>query len=129
MVKGMLNYILMKRQYNSVKEILGEVAIPVVAIDMNAMIIMVNDKFHQEYGWTRQELIGQPVTSIMPPYLRDAHQVGFSRFVATENPRILGKPVRVSVCHKNQDIIDAELFILSDKSDNQWQFAATITPL
>ncbi len=61
--------------------------------------------------------------------MRDAHNFGFSRFLTTEAPRILGKRLSLPTLCKNGEIKNAEHFIIGEKKDDRWQFAATITPL
>lgn len=117
----------MKRP-TSVAETMRSSVVPVIAIDKNAMITRVNGKFQSEFGWSEKELVGQPVTVIMPPYLRDAHQIGFSRFITTEQPRVQGKPIQAEVQYKDGRIGTAELYILSEKVNNEWRFAATVIP-
>lgn len=60
--------------------------------------------------------------------MRDSHNVGFSRFLTTEQATIAGKPLALSVLRKDGKTVDAEHFILAEKRDGQWVFAATINP-
>lgn len=102
---------------------------PVVAIDEDGVVTFINAAFTQAYGWSETEIIGQVVTKIMPPYMRDAHNFGFSRFLITEAPRILNKPLPLPVYCKDSSIVEAEHFITGDKQDGTWRFVATITPM
>ena len=113
---------------SSVAEILKLSNVPVVCIDDHGLFTFINRTFTQTYGWTESELIGKPVTTIMPSQFRDAHIVGFSRFLATETARLTGKPLPLAILYKDETVADAEHFILAEKNDNRWRFAATITP-
>ncbi|MDQ3076905.1 MAG: PAS domain S-box protein [bacterium] len=113
----------------TVNELLKEKKHPVVAIDEKGIFFFVNDAFEKEYGWTNTDLQGQVITKIMPSHMRDAHNFGFSRFLVTEAPRILGKKLPLPVFCKNESIKDAELYIIGDKTKNsKWRFAATLKP-
>ncbi|MBA2279471.1 PAS domain S-box protein [Candidatus Saccharibacteria bacterium] len=114
---------------NSFDDVVKLQQVPAVAIDHNSFFTFVNEMFTKTYGWTSDELLSQAVTRIMPEHMRNVHMVGFSRFLVTEQPRIIGKPVRVSIVCKNNEIMNVELFIISDKKDGQWRFAAIINPL
>lgn len=109
-------------------DIRAEEALPAVAIDQNSMFTWVNQAFEREYGWTEDELLGKSVTEIIPPYLRDAHLVGFSRFMSTGKATLLGRALSLSVLYKDSSVRDAEHFIVGERQRNQWHFASTIVP-
>ncbi|HET9098489.1 MAG TPA: PAS domain S-box protein [Candidatus Saccharimonadales bacterium] len=110
-------------------EIIKETAVPVVVIDHNGFFTLVNTSFEKEYGWSSKELIGQSITMIIPPYLRDAHLVGISRFLITEQPTLMEKPLPLSILYKDGTIREAEHYITGKKQDGSWRFAASIKPL
>lgn len=112
----------------TVEDILAEKKLPVVAIDSQGLITFVNQSFEKAYGWTTRELLGQVITVIMPPYMRDAHNFGFSRFLITEQARILNKPLSLPVLCKDGTETMAEHYITGDKFHDTWRFAATIIP-
>lgn len=112
----------------SVNDILADDRLPVVAIDDHGLITFVNKPFEHEYGWTIDDLLGQVITVIMPAHMRDAHNFGFSRFLVSENPRILNQPLSLPILHKDGTETKAEHYITGDNEDGTWRFAATITP-
>lgn len=112
----------------TVKDILATTDKPVIAIDEHGIITQVNDSFQPAYGWDEQDLIGQVITIIMPPYMRDAHNFGFSRFLASEQARILDKPLPLPVYCKDGTIVEAEHYIVGEKTSDGWRFAASIIP-
>jgi PAS domain S-box-containing protein len=111
----------------TVEEILQLTDRPTVAADSNGIITKINDSFTQAYGWTSKDLLGKSLTTIMPAKFREAHQFGFSRFLATEKARLAGKPLPLAVLFKDGTERNAEHFILADKQGDHWRFAATIT--
>ena len=111
----------------TVSAIMSEDSLPVVAIDQDAVITYINPAFEQAYGWAGRDVVGQVVTLIMPPHMRDAHNFGFSRFLVTEAPRILNQPLDLPMVCKDGTVVDAEHFIVGEKVDGKWRFAATIT--
>ncbi len=113
----------------TVDELLKDTKNPVVAIDERGVFFFVNEAFTREYGWTSEDLVGQIITEIMPPFMRDAHNFGFARFLTTESPRILGKKLNLPVFCKNKSIKAAEHYIVGKKTGkDSWHFAATIKP-
>lgn len=99
---------------------------PVIAANDLGLVTYINEAFTELYGWTADDLIGKELTVIMPEKFREAHQFGFSRFLTTEQPRIAGKPLPLEVVFKDGTVKLAEHFILADKKDGVWRFAATI---
>lgn len=110
------------------QEILKEEKLPTVVIDHNSMFTHVNKAFQDAYGWSSEELVGKSVIEIIPPYLRDAHQIGFSRFMATEQATLLGVKLPLAILYKDGEVRDAEHFIIGQKKGDRWSFAATIVP-
>lgn len=113
----------------SVQEILEEKRLPAVAIDENGLFFHINSAFEEEYGWSKNDLIGKVITQIIPPHMRDAHNFGFSRFLTTEVSKIQGKHLPLPIICKNGTIKDADHFIVGEKMNGKWRFAATITPI
>lgn len=111
------------------QEIMDEQTIPAIAINQEGIIFFVNDCFEGEYGWSENDLQGNPVTAIMPPHMRDAHNLGFSRFLTTETSRILNKEIPLPVYCKDGTVNDAVHFITAKKQDGEWNFAALIKPV
>ncbi len=101
---------------------------PVVCIDNASFFTYVNKAFEDAYGWKSKELIGKSVTTIMPKHMKNAHMVGFSRFVVTEQSRVLGKPLPLKICKSDGEVQDMKLFIRGEKKDSTWRFAAIIKP-
>jgi PAS domain S-box-containing protein len=90
------------------------------------IITYINDAFTDLYGWTSTDLYGKSLTTIMPNKFREAHQFGFSRFLVSGQRRIIGRAIPLEVTFKDGTTKLAEHFILTDKKDGSWRFAATI---
>lgn len=100
---------------------------PVVAIDDRGLFFYVNKIFEETYGWTEADLLGKMVTTIMPPHMRDAHNIGLSRFLTTEKSTLLHKPLDLPITCKNGLTLTAEHYIVGEKIDGKWKFAARIS--
>ena len=55
----------------------------VVSIDHGGDILHANHATTTTFGYQPSELIGQPLTILMPEYLRDLHKAGLKRYQAT----------------------------------------------
>lgn len=61
---------------------------PFVRADAEGMVIEINQRFREVYGWSDEQLIGQSLGLILPPSFRDSHHAGFARFQLTEVSKI-----------------------------------------
>jgi PAS domain S-box-containing protein len=112
----------------NVQGIIDQAELPAVAIDEHGLFTFINQAFEKEFGWGKEQLLGQPVTTIMPPHMRETHNVGFSRYLVTEKPTLLGKPLPLSILYQDGRVVMAEHYILAEKANDTWRFAATIIP-
>jgi PAS domain S-box-containing protein len=84
--------------------------------------------FEKTWGWKKEELVGQTLTTIIPANLKDAHHMGFSRFLLTGKPTILNQALELVMVLADGEEVLAEHFIIAEKIDNKWAFGATIRP-
>ncbi|MEM8604123.1 MAG: PAS domain S-box protein [Cyanobacteria bacterium P01_H01_bin.121] len=106
-----------------------ETDLPLVLTDQQGLIMAINAAFTQVLGWQAAEIIGQSITVIIPTGYHDAHHLGFSRFLATQQSVILDHPLQLKGIQKDGTEIDLEHWIRAEKRHNQWQFMATLRPL
>ena len=100
-----------------------------VVADELGIILDVNDRFEQLFGWKHEQIVGMPLTTIIPPRLRQAHHLGFSRFVTTGASNILGRPLRLAALRRNGEEFDAEHLIVAHQDGEAWTFEATVRPV
>jgi len=112
-----------------IEEIRAVEDIPVIVTDDEGIVTYVNAQFEKELGWSADEALGESVTMVIPENLRDAHNMGFSRFLATEKPTLLEQKISLKTVNKSGEEFDAEHFIIAEKIDGDWQFAASIKRL
>ena len=55
----------------------------VISIDERGAILFANPATVRIFGYDPTELIGKPLTVLMPEFLRKLHEKGFSRYLAT----------------------------------------------
>ena len=103
--------------------------VPVILANHEGSVVDVNVTFEKVFGWTAEEIIGQPLTVVLPPLFHDSHNLGFARFAATGNSTILNHPLQLKAVAKNGQEIESEHFIIAEKQEGRWIFAATLRPL
>ncbi len=82
-----------------------------VAADDANRILAVSRSLAQALGWQADTLRGRRLVTIVPPALREAHVVGFTRFLATGVRHVLGQPVDLPVLHADGRELPARLLI------------------
>ena len=104
--------------------------LPFVRADASGIVVEINQRFQEVYGWTDETLLGQSLGLILPESFRDAHHAGFARFKLTEASTVLNHPLTLATFCSNGVVIDSEHFIVAEKHrDGSWSFAATLRPL
>lgn len=72
-----------------------------IAVDGNGTIEFVNASACSLFGYERSEMLGRPITIIIPERMRGAHVTGLARVNAGEKPNLGGKTVEVSALKKD----------------------------
>lgn len=99
---------------------------PIVVANHHGTIIFVNAEFEALFQWSTEEIINQPLSVIIPSHLHDAHHIGFSRFIATEQPTLLGLSLDLPAVKKNGEQFNAAHIIQAIKKNGSWLIGANI---
>lgn len=91
--------------------VVANLAEAVVVADDENHIAYVNTATEELLGWAPGELEGQRLTAIIPQRLHEAHIAGYTRYLVTRQPRLLGQPVRVPALRKDGTEVDIELVL------------------
>src|SRR5262245_2813812 len=62
-----------------------------ISANSSGTIIYANPSTVELFGYTAAELLGKPLTMLMPERFRQAHVAGLHRFLAARESRVLGK--------------------------------------
>jgi PAS domain S-box-containing protein len=95
-----------QREFPSILDVLRDA---VLATDDGGRIKYANAAAGRLLGWPAAELIGAPLTAIMPERLRSAHEIGFRRYMVVHQSRIIGRPIRVPARLRDGAEIEVEL--------------------
>jgi len=107
----------------------ADTASPVIIVDHEGTVVHINQIFEKTWGWQKEKLVGQTLTTIIPSNLKDAHHMGFSRFLLTGKPTILNQGIELAIVLADGTEAVAEHFIVAEKINGNWVFGATIKPL
>jgi len=81
----------------------------VISIDERGAILFANHATARICGYDPAELIGKPLTVLMPEFLRKLHEKGFSRYLATGQRHINWQGTELTALHKNGQEFPVEI--------------------
>src|SRR5687767_1701501 len=82
----------------------------VVVVGDDGRIAFASREAGRLLGWG-DDLVGQPLVTIIPERLRSRHAVGFQRYVVTGVSHLQGKTVRVPARKRDGSEVDLDLTI------------------
>ncbi len=98
----------------------------VVVADSLSRITLFNPAAERTFGYQADEVIGQPLTVLMPEEMRPLHEKGLHRYVETGVARIVGKTVEIEGLRKSGERFPLELSLSAFDLDGQTQFIGSI---
>jgi len=81
----------------------------VVSIDESGAIILANPATKQIFGYNSEELIGKPLTVLMPGAMHELHQTGFKRYLATGQRHMNWQGTELTALRKNGEEFPVEV--------------------
>ena len=81
----------------------------IITIDQDDNIQFVNPAAEKIFGYSRGEMVGQPMTMLMPPDQREPHHVGVAKYLQTGEKHISWQAVEVPGQRKDGKIIPLEI--------------------
>ena len=103
--------------------------VPTIAADERNRIIAVNGPAADLLGWNAGDLVGRPLTTLVPEHLRARHITAFTSLLLSGQPRILGRSVPLPALHHDGRLVPVRLFIQpQETADGRTVFVAQLTP-
>ncbi len=88
----------------------------IVTIDSQGKIVLWNRGAEAIFGYSAEEVLGRPVTMIMPERFQEDHRVGMQRLVSSGETRIVGQVVEVTGLRKDGSEFPVELSLATWKA-------------
>src|ERR1700733_9559409 len=73
----------------------------VISMDESGCILLANPAITRIFGYDPVELIGKPLTILMPEFMRKLHEAGFRRYLATGERHLNWQGAEVTALRKN----------------------------
>jgi PAS domain S-box-containing protein len=81
----------------------------IITIDEDSTIVSVNPAAERIFGYSIPEMLGQPMTMLMPEHLRHLHKAGLRRFMQTGQRHIKWDSIEFPGLHKDGRTINLEI--------------------
>lgn len=109
---------------NQISRVIAETASDaIITINETSVILFVNRATEKIFGYSRDELIGQSLTMLMPEYLRHLHRAGIDRFVRTGERHMNWEAVQLPGLRKDGTEVPLEVSFGEFTEEGQRFFA------
>ena len=98
----------------------------IILADNHGTIILWNRAAQHLFGYGEEEVLGQPLTCIMPARYREMHQKGMDRVRATGQSKLAGKPIELFGLKKDGTEFPLELSLGTWQCDGSLYFSGII---
>ena len=83
----------------------------IVTAGPDGVIRTANRAAEALFGRPASQLVGSPLTSLMPERYRDAHRQGLARYLASGEARVIGRPVELAALRGDGSEVPVELVL------------------
>lgn len=98
----------------------------IISADSRGNITYFNHGAERMFGYRGSELMGQPLSLLMPERLHHAHHEGLKRFLSTGKARVIGKTVELVGTRRDGNDFPLELSLSTWKIDEGVFFTAIL---
>jgi len=98
----------------------------VVVADARGHIVLFNPAAERTFGYAAAEVLGGPITALMPPDYHAPHQEGFDHYLRTRDPRVVGRTVELHGRRKDGTDFPLELSLNAVDVAGELQFIGSI---
>ena len=98
----------------------------VVVADRQGRITLFNPAAEKVFGYRAAEILGQPITQLIPGEFPEGHRDGFQHYLETRDPHIVGKTVEIRGIRKSGEEFPLELSLNAVELAGEVQFIGSI---
>jgi len=102
----------------------------VITMDEAGFIVEFNAAAERTFGWRKEEVLGKDLADLLiPERFREAHRQGLARFLASDNSRLMGRPLTLAALKADGGEMPVELSISVARLGERRFFTAFIADL
>ncbi len=96
----------------------------IVSVNDRGLVVFWNACAKEMFGYDSDEILGKPITTLIPARYQDRHLSGFQRVRDGGEPNLMGKTIELDGIRKDQVEFPLEISISSWRADGKTYFAA-----
>ncbi len=98
----------------------------IISIDDAARVVLWNPHATALFGWTEEEMLGEPLSVIIPERFRDGHETGVHRVVGGGERHVIGHTAELAALHRDGREFPIELSLATWTNEDGARFFAGI---
>lgn len=98
----------------------------IVQADASGRVVDWNPAAEEMFGYGREEILGEPLTVLMPERFRESHEAGIRRYLETGDAKVLGETVELHGLRADGTEFPIELTIDTWSADDERFFSGII---
>jgi len=98
----------------------------IISADSGGNMILWNRRVESMFGYRTEEVVGKPLTIIMPERFREAHKKGMKRVSSTGKSRIIGETIELAGLRRDGSEFPLELSVAKWETGEELFFTAVI---
>ncbi len=116
----------LRRSESLIKELLNATPEPLIVSNPDGTIVLVNKQFENEFGYSREEIIGHKIEKLIPAKHRSKHIGVRQRYSLHPTKRPMGRDIKIEGLHKDGHIFPIDISLSPFTIDNEVLIIATI---
>lgn len=116
----------LRRSESLFKELLNSTPEPLIVSNDSGAIILVNSQFENEFGYSREEIIGNKIEKLIPQKYCSQHTEIRKQYTASPFVRQMGKDLKLEAQHKDGTIFPVEISLSPFIVDNELLVITTV---
>jgi adenylate cyclase len=98
----------------------------IISIDDRGNVLLWNARAAEMFGYTSDEMIGEPVSAVVPSRFREAHSEGVARVAAGGEQHVIGSTVELAGLHRDGREFPIELSLATWNAGGRQLFSGII---
>jgi PAS domain S-box-containing protein len=98
----------------------------IISIDDRGRVVLWNPRAAEMFGFSAEEMVGEPVSAVIPTRFRDAHSEGIARVTAGGEQHVIGTTVELAGLHRDGREFPIELSLATWHAGDQRFYSGII---
>jgi len=114
-----LDLALLRADHARLRAILESAIHAIVVVNDRGLVIEWPSQAELLCGWSRNEVLGKPISIIMPPRIRKMHQTFLAEVLKGERGATFGKRIETAILYRDEFEVPVELAVTLTKIDDR----------